>query len=177
MSKSSVPAGAWETHIHVFDPKNFPYAIPRTYTPKEALITEYPVQVTGCKNIVIVHASMQGNSPAPLLDTLSKEKDLDGYTLRGLGMFDPATITDAELDDLHAKGVRGARLHKMAWEAKTRPSPDGLIKDVEALAKRLSRLEWIIDVFCDFRTWIALGPTVRAYPKIKWIADHFGGSF
>ena len=54
-------------------------------------MTEYPTSVTGCKNIVIVHSSMQGSSPVALLDTLSKqgsvELGLRDYKLRG-----PATI-------------------------------------------------------------------------------------
>ncbi|KAF2100710.1 hypothetical protein NA57DRAFT_74308 [Rhizodiscina lignyota] len=161
-------------------PDKFPYAIPRTYTPKAALITDYPNDVTGCKNIVIVHASMQGNSAEPLLGAISEEKKLDGYKLRGLATVVPDTVTDDELNHLYAAGVRGARLHRMAWEAKSRPSSEPLIKEVDALAKRLSqdsRHEWIVDVFCDFRTWVDLAPTVRAYPKIKFVADHFGGTF
>jgi predicted TIM-barrel fold metal-dependent hydrolase len=103
-----VPEGVWETHIHTFDPQRFSYAVPRSYTPKAAAIQYYPVSLAGCKNIVIVHAPIQGSSPAPLLDTLSKQKNMPGIRLRGLATIDVNNITDAELDALHEARVRGA---------------------------------------------------------------------
>lgn len=161
----------------MFDPETFPYAIPRPYTPKAAQINEYPVSVTGCKNIVIVHASMQGESPAPLVDTLEKQKDLPGYTLRGLATINVDKVSDEELDKLHAAGVRGARLHRMAWGHGHQSGAAEVKAEVEALAKRLERLGWVIDIFTEMKTWAALADTVRAYPKIKWVGDHFGGTF
>lgn len=98
-----VPAGAWDTHTHVFDPEKFPYSNSRSYTPKAAQVTEYPVKTTGCTCVVIVHASIQGSSPSALLDTLSKAQS-SGLTLRGLATIDIDNTTDAELDALHAAG-------------------------------------------------------------------------
>ena len=140
-----VPEGAWETHTHVFDPKSFPYAIPRSYTPKEAAIQDYPVSLTGCKNIVIVHASVQGSSPAPLVATLNKQKTMPGIRLRGLATIDVNNITDEELDELHKAGVRGARLHEMAWGHGHQSEGDAIGKKVKALAGKLARLGWAWD--------------------------------
>lgn len=178
-----VPAGAWDTHIHVFDPTKFPYAVPRSYTPKEAQMTEYPASITGCKNIVIVHASVQGSSPAALLDTLSKEGSaelgLQGHKLRGLATIDVNNITDAELDALHAAGVRGARLHEMAWGHGKQSGGDDIIKKVRALASRLARLEWAIGIFCPISAWAAMADLIRDEidPRVKIVADHMGGTF
>ncbi|KUL84902.1 hypothetical protein ZTR_08205 [Talaromyces verruculosus] len=175
-----VPAGAWDTHIHVFDPAKFPYVVPRSYTPKEAQMTEYPTSVTGCKNIVIVHASMQGSSPAALLDTLGKqgsvELGLRDYKLRGLATIDVNTITDAELDALHAAGVRGARLHEMSWEHGKQSCGSDIIVKVRGLASRLARLGWAIGIFCPVSAWAAMADLIRNEidPRIKIIADHMG---
>lgn len=173
-----VPAGGWDTHTHVFDPEKFPYAVPRSYTPKAAQISEYPTSISGCKNIVIVQASVQGLSPAPLLDTLAKQSEMNGYTLRGLTTIDPFRITDAELDQLHAAGVRGARLHEMSWGHGKQNSADGIAKKIEALAHRIARLEWAIGVFCPVGAWAAMADMIRGMnPRVKLIADHFGGTF
>jgi predicted TIM-barrel fold metal-dependent hydrolase len=174
-----VPDGAWETHIHAFDPEKFPYAIPRSYTPKPAAIGDYPFSLTGCKNIVIVHASIQGSSPAPLVDTLSKQKNLPGVRLRGLATIDVNNITDAELDVLHEAGVRGARLHEMAWGHGHQSGGDAIIKKVRALGERLARLEWAIGIFCDIRAWASMAEFIRTEldPRIKLTADHLGGTF
>jgi predicted TIM-barrel fold metal-dependent hydrolase len=147
---SLVPEGAWDTHTHVFDPASFPFPKPRSYTPKPAQIAEYPSDLTGCTAVVIVHASVQGSSPAALVDTLKKAK-ATGLTLRGLATIDVNTITDAELDELHAAGVRGARLHEMSWGHGHQAGGSQIGKKVQALADRLARLGWVIGIFCDVR--------------------------
>jgi predicted TIM-barrel fold metal-dependent hydrolase len=162
---SLVPKGAWDTHTHVFDPETWPYPTPRSYTPKAAQISEYPFGQTGCKKVVVVHASVQGASPAPLVDTLNKQKSLPGVTLRGLDTIDVDTITDAELDELHSVGVRGARLHEMAWGHGHQAGGSDIIPKVKKLADRLGRLGWVIGIFCELD------------PRIKLVADHFGGTF
>lgn len=173
-----VPAGAWDTHTHVFDPKSFPYDTKRSYTPKEAPITSYPTTATGCTSIVVVHASIQGLSPAALLNTLSKQSTLPGCKLRGLATIDAHNITDAELDALHAAGVRGVRLHEMAWGYGQQKGGEQITKKIQDLAGRLARLGWAIGVFCPLSTWAAMAPMIRGLdPRIKLIADHFGSTF
>ncbi|KAJ5994606.1 amidohydrolase 2 [Penicillium sp. IBT 35674x] len=173
-----VPNDAWDTHIHVFDPEAFPYAVPRSYTPKPAQIAEYPTSTTGCRNIVIVQASMQGRSPASLIDALNKQHQMNGYTLRGLTTIDPFRITNEELDALHAAGVRGARLHEMSWGHGKQNGAGDIAKKIEALAHRLARLEWAIGVFCPVGAWAAMADMIRTMdPRVKMIADHFGGTF
>jgi predicted TIM-barrel fold metal-dependent hydrolase len=171
-----VPPGAWDTHIHVFDPDSFPYAVPRSYTPKAAQLPEYPTSITGCTNTVIVHASVQGSSPAPLLSTLSKQQP--GQTLHGLATIDVDTVTDAELDALHAAGVRGARLHEMSWGHGKQSEGADIIAKVQRLASRLARLKWAIGIFCPIRAWAAMANMIRSMdPRVKMVADHFGGTF
>ncbi|GAD98098.1 hypothetical protein ANI_1_1344144 [Paecilomyces variotii No. 5] len=177
-AKSLVPKGAWDTHIHVFDPEKFPYATPRSYTPKAAPMIEYPSSVTGCTGIVVVHASMQGSSPAALVDTLKKQQSMPGFTLRGLATIDVDKITDEELDALHAAGVRGARMHEMAWGHGEQNGGEKIIKKIEALANRLARLGWVIGVFCPLQAWAAMADRIRNLdPRIKLVADHFGATF
>lgn len=144
---SLVPNGAWDTHTHVFDPANFPYPTPRSYTPKAAHLSEYPFEITECTNVVIVHASVQGSSTTPLLDTLSKAKAA-GLTLRGLATININSTTDAELDKLHEAGVRGVRMHEISWGHGQQPGGSQIATKIGALADRLARLGWVIDVFC-----------------------------
>ena len=174
-----IPSEAWDTHIHVFDPDKFPYAPIRSYTPKAAQLDRYPSHITGCKKIVVVHASMQGTSPAALTDTLQKQHhELRGYTLRGLANIDPNNVTDAELDELHNQSVRGVRLHKMAWGHGTQSGGADIMGDVKAIADKVARLGWVIDVFCPLKAWAMMADGIRQLdPRVKMVADHFGGSF
>lgn len=179
MAHGLVPESAWETHIHVFDPDNFPYAIPRPYTPAPAFIKQYPTSTTGCKNIVVVHASMQGDSPAPLVATLNKQKEMPGYTLRGLMTLDPASTSDDEIDRLHEAGVRGARLHRMAWGHGHQAGAQELIEQIRPIAKKIARKGWVIGIFTDVRTWAGMADFIRNEldPRVRVGADHFGGTF
>jgi hypothetical protein len=68
-----------------------------------------------------------------------------------LATIDVNTITDAELDELHAAGVRGARLHEMSWGHGHQAGGSQIGKKVQALADRLARLGWVIGIFCDVR--------------------------
>ncbi|KAI1443751.1 hypothetical protein F5Y02DRAFT_194249 [Annulohypoxylon stygium] len=177
-TKSLKPKGAWDTHIHVFDPNKFPYAEKRSYTPKEAPITSYPTTATGCTGIVIVQASIQGSSPEALLDALRKQPTVPGFKLRGLATIDADNITDAELDTLHAAGVRGVRLHEMAWGYGQQKGGEQITRKIQVLASRLARLGWAIGVFCPLSTWAGMADMIRGLdPRIKVIADHFGSTF
>jgi predicted TIM-barrel fold metal-dependent hydrolase len=104
---------------------------------------------------------------------------MPGVTLRGLATIDVDTITDAELDQLHSVGVRGARLHEMAWGHGHQAGGSDIIPKVKRLADRLGRLGWVIGIFCDIRAWAAMAPMIRTEldPRIKLFADHFWGTF
>lgn len=177
--KNPVPKGAWDTHIHIFDPHRVPYAPKRPYTPRPALLTDYPASVTGCSSLVVVHASMQGASPAALVDTLTRGQDVrPGFTFRGLATLDIESVTDAELDSLHAAGVRGTRMHEMAWGYGEQSGGGDIIKRIRALEPRIARLGWVISIFCPLPAWAALADTIRGLdPRVKIIADHLGTAF
>lgn len=174
-----VPKGAWETHIHVFDPENHPYGAKRPYTPKPAHLLEYPVHITGCKNIVVVQASVQGSSPAPLTDILeTQQTQFPDYTVRGMVHIDPDNISDAELDDLHKNGVRGVRLNKMTWGHGEQSGATEIINELRTVASRIARLGWVVGIFCPLATWAAMAEDIRQMnPQVKIVADHFGGTF
>ena len=175
-----LPSGAWDTHIHVFDPDKFPYSSNRSYTPKTAHLSEYPWQTTGCQNIVVVHASVQGSSPAALLDTLSKQGTIgfEGRKLRGIATIHPQAMDDDELNRLHAAGVRGARLNKMAWGHGVESSANDIMDDIRTLSTKTARLGWVISIFCPLAAWATMAEDIRRLdPHTKIIADHFGAAF
>lgn len=174
---SLIPTDAWDTHIHVFDPDNFPYNPKRPYTPKPALLTQYPFSTTGCKNIVVVQATVQGQSPNPLLAALGS-KSTPASTIRGLCTIDLSETSDAELDTLHAAGVRGVRMSTMSWGHETQAQAFEIAEKILAVAARVARLAWVVDVFSDVETWAAMGDLIRREldMRVKLVADHCGGT-
>jgi predicted TIM-barrel fold metal-dependent hydrolase len=178
-SESLVPADAWDTHIHVFDPDNFPYDPKRSYTPKPALVAEYPFSTTGCKNIVVVQATVQGHSPNPLLADLGN-KPAQATNIRGLCTIELSPETsDAELDTLHAAGVRGIRMSTMTWGHGSQAEAYEIAERILAVAERVARLAWVVDVFTDMKTWAAMADLIRREldMRVKLVADHCGGTY
>ncbi|KAL1893989.1 hypothetical protein Sste5346_006130 [Sporothrix stenoceras] len=179
--KAVVPPGAWDTHTHVMDPEAWPYAPTRDYTPKAALLSEYPTRITGCTSIVVVQASMQGRSVEPLLDTLAKGSTLPNTTLRGLATFygdDDDDLSPEYLDKLHAAGVRGTRMQMMAWGHGEQRGGEAILERIRRFEKPFARLGWVICVFCPLKAWAEMADGLRSIdPRVKIIADHCGGSF
>ena len=105
----ALPPGACDAHCHVFGPASkFRYSADRSYTPPDA-----PVEnlrrlhaKLGVTRAVIVHASCHGTEMDVTLDAIASS----GGTYRGVACVED-TVTDKELERLHAGGIRGIRFN------------------------------------------------------------------
>ena len=105
----AVPDRAVDAHCHVFGPsEQFPYAATRKYTPcdagKEQLFALR--DHLGFSRNVIVQASCHGRDNSALVDALRDA----GERARGVAVVGP-DVTDAELADMDAAGVRAVRFN------------------------------------------------------------------
>ncbi len=104
-----VPAGAVDAHCHVFGPGAvFPWHPARKYTPCDADKEQVFAlrDHLGLSRNVIVRATCHGPDNAALVDALQASGD----RARGVAVVSH-DITDAELQALHAAGVRGVRFN------------------------------------------------------------------
>jgi 2-pyrone-4,6-dicarboxylate lactonase len=104
-----VPEGSVDAHCHVFGPsRQFPFAKERKYTPCDAgkdqlfALRDY----LGFSRNVIVQATCHGANNDALVDALIASNG----RARGVATVEP-DITDAQLAQLHAAGVRGVRFN------------------------------------------------------------------
>jgi predicted TIM-barrel fold metal-dependent hydrolase len=97
-----------DSHVHVFDPKRFAYVTPRRFTPSEATVKHLKsnLKAVGVTNVVLIQPSVYGDNHACLLDALNEM----GTTARGVAVISHRTTIE-EMAQLHAFGVRGARLN------------------------------------------------------------------
>jgi predicted TIM-barrel fold metal-dependent hydrolase len=104
-----LPPGACDAHCHVFGPAaKFPYAADRSYTPPDAPV-EHLRRLhahLGISRAVIVHASCHGSEMDVTLDAIASSHG----AYRGVAVVEES-ITDAELERLHAGGIRGIRFN------------------------------------------------------------------
>ncbi|MFV0243462.1 MAG: amidohydrolase family protein [Qingshengfaniella sp.] len=160
------PPGAVDAHCHVFGPGDrFPYAPERKYTPSDAT-REMLVALRdhlGFARNVIVQASCHGRDNAALMDALRTDPE----NCRGIAVVDPE-ITDAELQEMDAAGVRGVRFNFV--RRLVNPDPT----DISAkLAARVADLGWHVVVYFEAPDLEELAPFLKDLP-CDVIIDHMG---
>jgi 2-pyrone-4,6-dicarboxylate lactonase len=158
----SVPAGACDTHAHLFGPPDiFPYAEKRRYTPPAAPIEHYRnmQKITGLSRVVFVTPTAHGYDNRVILDGIAKLGD----SARGIANID-ASFDTKSLQAMAGAGMRGARFHLM----KDRPgSVDHLSEHLPVLLK----LGWILDLHVDPVDFIEHETFIRSLPT-PTIIDH-----
>lgn len=138
-------------------------------TPKNAFLEEAVEFETsiGCSHACVIASSPFGMNNDHVLDVLERMKG----KWRGIGYIDPVTTTDAELDRLHAAGMRGIRFN--LWVRQAQLDPAAWPTTLEAYAKRLRRLDWVMQVFVSMDQIKALAPYVAGL-GVKVVFDHLG---
>ncbi len=160
------PAGAVDAHCHVFGPASvFPFAPERKYTPcdapKEKLFALR--DHLGLSRNVIVQATCHGKDNSAMVDALRAANGL----ARGVAMVG-ADAGDAELEALHAAGVRGVRFNFLKRLVDDTPH------DVfERIAARVHEIGWHVVVYFEAADLAGVGPLIRRLPGTV-VVDHMG---
>ena len=164
-----VPKGAWDSHIHVIDPKNFPLDqdakyLPSTFSVEQAVAFEASI---GFHKVVLVQPSIYGNDNTCLLEAL---RALGPKRARGVVTFDPDTIDLAQLKSWHQLGVRGVRLNLQ--------SVGRAMSDME-FAEKLQRyadivrpLGWVLQMYIPM-SMMPLLECIAPILDITLCLDHF----
>jgi 2-pyrone-4,6-dicarboxylate lactonase len=160
------PPGAVDAHCHVFGPQaQFPFSPKAKYLPQDAgpeALFALRGRLGFARN-VIVQASCHGTDNAATLNGIA----VSGGTCRGVAVVDPA-ISDAELDALHAGGIRGVRFNFLKRLVDDAPKDKFL--DV---AQRIARLNWHVVVYFEANILEEMKPFLAAIP-VPVVIDHMG---
>ena len=160
------PAGACDAHCHVFGPgAKFAYSANRSYTPPDAPKQQLAAlhKHLGFSRAVLVQASCHGLDNGALVDALTWSQG----AWRGVCMIDD-TVSDAELETLHAAGVRGARFNFVAHLG---GAPD--LKVIEAVVARIAPLGWHLQVHLDAEDILTYRDFLLGL-EMPFIIDHMG---
>ncbi|WP_312315708.1 amidohydrolase family protein [Stenotrophomonas sp.] len=160
------PPGAVDAHCHVFGPGEvFPYAPERKYTPCDAgkgqlfALRDH----LGFSRNVIVQATCHGADNRALVDALHSA---DGLA-RGVATVRD-TVSDAELAELHAAGVRGARFNFV--RRLVDPKPDAYYR---AIIDRIAPLGWHVVVYFEAADLAERWDFFTSLPTTV-VVDHMG---
>lgn len=166
-----LPARACDSHVHIFDPANFPYTAKRVYTPPPALISDLLDLHKNLRmdRVVIVQPSVYAADNSCTLDAVKKL----GARARGVAVIDKDT-SQTEIDDMNGVGVRGIRLN-----LNTTPGgevdADGSKRTLDMAAKQLQGRKWHIQFYTRPPVIAALKAHIEQLP-FPVVFDHFGGA-
>ena len=161
-----LPPGSVDAHCHVFGPgAEFPYAPERKYTPCDAS----KQQLFGLRDHlgfdknVIVQATCHGTDNRALVDALVAAKG----RARGIATV-RRSVSDAELQTMHAAGVRGTRFNFVKRLVDFTPK-DELME----IARRIAPLGWHVVIYFEAVDLPELWDFFTALPTTV-VVDHMG---
>ena len=161
-----LPAGSVDAHCHVFGPgAEFPFAPERKYTPCDASKHQLFAlrDHLGFARNVIVQATCHGADNRAMVDACRAS----GGMARGVATV-RRSVTDAELQDMHAAGVRGVRFNFVKRLVDFTPR-DELME----IAARIQPLGWHVVIYFEADKLEELRPFLDAIP-VPMVIDHMG---
>lgn len=137
-----LPPGAVDAHCHVFGPGDvFPYAPERKYTPCDAGKDQlYKLRDhLGFARNVVVQATCHGADNRAMVDALLHSQG----KARGVATVKP-DVSEDELAEMHAAGVRGVRFNFV--KRLVDPKPDAYYRGI---IDKIAQLGWHIVVYFE----------------------------
>lgn len=165
-----LPYGATDTHVHVFDRRNFEYVKDRSYTPLSAPPAALARRHAdlGIQRAVLVQPSVYGLDNACLLDAIHRAGQA---RCRGIAVVDLERTSAADLDTLHTAGVRCIRLNfAVRGDDDARPLREPLAR----AAALIRRPGWCVQVHGAASLLPLLGELLPRF-GVPLVLDHFAG--
>ena len=161
-----VPPGAVDAHCHVFGPgAAFPFAPERKYTPCDASAAQLFAlrDQLGFARNVIVQATCHGADNSAMVDALQQSHG----RARGVATV-RRTVSDEEIQAMHAAGVRGVRFNFVKRLVDFTPK-DELLE----IAARVAKLGWHVVIYFEAVDLPELWDFFTALPTTV-VVDHMG---
>src|SRR5450830_2199253 len=158
------PPGACDCHIHIYDYTRFALAPTATGKPPQALWSDYrrEQQALGLSRAVVVQPTGYGFDNRCTLDALEQAQG----NARGIVAIAP-DVTEAELRQMDAAGVRGVRFMMIAGGGVMRWDM------LETVAAKIAPLNWNINLQIDGRDFEQYEDLLKSLP-CRVVIDHNG---
>lgn len=168
-TKTKIPEGSWDSHIHVIEPAKFPF--PKNATgPREATMAQALSHDSslGMANNVFVQISIYGTDNTWVLNALKNVGPVKG---RGVVCFDPDEIDLPTLQSWHALGVRGVRVSLRS--TKSVLSPTEIQTILRKYAEKIRPMKtWSIGLYADMKLLNHIEPLLPEL-DVKIVLEHF----
>ncbi len=170
-SFKSPPLGC-DCHFHVFGPaERYPYGADLRYAPPLAPLEDYLAlaRQLGLERFVFVQPSAYGRDNRCMLEAM---RAMGTARCRGIVDIDERA-PDAELERLHALGVRGVRINVAPVKPFEAGYAERLLPRIERLAARCAEVGWQLDFLTPGWLTSELLPAL-ARLELDFTIAHFG---
>ena len=157
---------ACDSHFHVFGPQErYPYAADLRYKPPHAPLDDYLAhsKELGIERYVFVQPSAYGRDNSCMLDAM---RSVGALRCRGIVDVDE-DIPDAELERMHALGVRGVRINVNPVKPPETGFSGSILPRIRRMDARCAELGWMLDFLTP--GWL----TRELIPALKKLASPF----
>ncbi len=165
---AAVPAQACDVHAHVCGAQErYPLIAERLYTPPLASPGDFRhmLDALGVERGVLVQPSIYGTDNRAMLDALAQ----DTQRLRGVAVV-PFDVTVAEIEALHAAGVRGVRSNIVDLKDNKGQLP---LDQLRALAQRIKPYGWHVEFLMHVNEFPQLDRQLADFP-VDVVFGHLG---
>ncbi|PFH55322.1 hypothetical protein XA68_18573 [Ophiocordyceps unilateralis] len=177
MMTMMMPSDAWDSHLHVTDPRRFPPVAGARYRPGLHTVEENRrfEQSIECRHVVLVQPSVYGANNSLLLEAL---EELGVERARGVVVFHPHAVRRPLLARWHRLGVRGVRINLVSGRADDDDHHVGLPPDhlADLLARYVELVkpfDWVVEMYLPM-SWIPSLQTIIPRLGLRIVLDHFG---
>lgn len=159
------PADACDSHIHIYDPR-FEMSWPTLRATPRASVADYRLlqQRIGTTRLVVVQPAAYGVDNAVTLDAIAQ---FGRDKARGVAVVHP-TVTDAELEAMHAGGIRGLRFSQHDHNTAVTTA-----EMIEPLARRVNALGWHVQLHLRGQQIVAMAGLINRL-DVELVFDHMG---
>jgi predicted TIM-barrel fold metal-dependent hydrolase len=164
----AVPPLACDVHAHVCGPNSrYPLIEQRLYTPPEASPQDFRhmLDALGVARGVLVQPSVYGTDNRAMLEALAR----DPKRFRGVAVV-PFDVATAELERLHAAGVRGVRCNIVDLKSDKGQLP---LEPLRALAQRIKPFGWHVEFLMHVNEFPELDRQLADFP-VDVVFGHLG---
>ena len=162
-----LPQGSIDTHVHVFESK-YKLSPVRGYTPPDATLADlkHLHDTLGLDRVVFTQPSIYGTDNSAITDGINNLNGATSNRARGVVAVS-LDVTDEELSDFDAQGIRGIRLNTDNKGG----MPIGL-DQIDQIAERIEGLNWHLEFLFPGQDILDLMPIFTSL-KVPMSIGHF----
>ncbi|KAH8678379.1 hypothetical protein BX600DRAFT_545966 [Xylariales sp. PMI_506] len=164
-----LPSGAWDSHVHIIDEDRWKIADDASFHPKQATLTDLEnfEKSIGIEHACLIGISVYGTNNDSMIDAVQRNSKL-----RAVAVLDLEKTTDAELDQLHSIGFRGARVNLRTTSGAYTASQ--WKEKLGVYYEKLRRLDWVLQIFVSMNQIADIAPVIEGLGDLKVVFDHLG---